>query len=142
MAIKTRRLSKNVAIKLGTKVIGCAKTFKTGFKVNKLDSACAGSNGIDTAEPGNVSFTFEIGGIERVYTEGDIATNVAITEMWAKALAGEEVTIIETGPAAGDPIETYVGYFESGDKNVDIANLSQYNLSGWANSRVAGTVPA
>lgn len=140
MAINTRRLSGNVAVLYGTTVIGCAKTLKLDFKVDKLDSACQGSEGVNTAEPGNIGYTFSLSGIEKVYTAGDAASNISIDQMWADAIGGDSITLVYKGTEIGQPLETYVGYFESGTKNIDIANLSNYELSGWANSRTTGTV--
>lgn len=139
MAIERKRLAKNIRIYRGTVLVGCCDGGDETVTVEEIGTKCVGSNGINTRDPGDVSFDLSLKGIYTTYTSPDAATNVSADQFWADAVAGTEVTIVYGGANTGDAITTYVGYVKSVKKGHSIGAMSTYDVSAWANSCTQGT---
>lgn len=130
----TRRLVKNVSFFKDDVLVGCVESMEISETVTKIGTKCQGSGGVNTAEPGNVEYSWSCSGIEKVYSSGELTTNVSINEFWDDAAAGTEVTIVYGGTVTGDDVETLVGYIQTVSKKATVDDKSTYDVSGWANS--------
>jgi hypothetical protein len=134
MAGTTRILAQNVSFFVGSVLVGCVKSMDISETVTKIGTKCQGSGGVNTAEPGNIEYSWSAEGIEKAYSSGELATNVSVNTFWDGCGAGTEITIVYGGTVTGDDVETMVGYVGQCSKKGQVDGESTYSVSGWGNS--------
>jgi hypothetical protein len=139
MAITRNRLAKNIRFYKGTVQVGCVDGGDETITVDEIGTKCVASNGINTADPGDVTYDLNFKGISTSYTSPDAASNVEAEAFWDDAEAGTEITVIVGGANTGDKIKTYVGWVKSVKINHSIGANSTYDVAVRANSCTKGT---
>jgi hypothetical protein len=134
MAGTTRILATNVSFFRGAVLVGCVKSMDITVTKTKIGTKCQGSGGINTAIPGNSEYSWSCDGIEKVYSTGELSTNVSVNSFWDDCDDGTEITIVYGGTVAADDVETLVGYVSTVSKKGQVDGESTYTASGWGNS--------
>lgn len=141
MAVSRKKLGGNYRIYKGTILIGCADSADESINVDKIPTKCQTLAGINTFDPGDLTYSLSFKGIYTTYTSPDAATNISADAIWTDAAGGTEVTVVLGGPTTGDAIKTYVGYIESVKLGHKVGDNSTYDVTMWANSCTPGTRP-
>ena len=120
MAGTTRILATNVSFFRGAVLVGCVKSMDITVTKTKIGTKCQGSGGINTAIPGNSEYSWSCDGIEKVYSTGELSTNVSVNSFWDDCDDGTEITIVYGGSTVS--------------KKGQVDGESTYTASGWGNS--------
>ena len=142
MARVAKEFGVNAHFYMGTKLVFCAETIEITVTVEEIANKCQGNVGINTARPGDKSFSWSAAGVDHILTGTELTSDVSGDQFLDLTLAGEEVTIIYGGSAAGDPIKTGVGYIRECKQSAARGEDGKYNVSGWFNTLTPGTRPA
>ena len=136
------KMGTNARLYKGTVLIGCADSIKYSIKADKLPTKCQGTAGVNTAEPGDLSYEWSITALWKMFTSSEESSNISAND-WVEAIqVGTEVTIKFQGEDTGDNVYTGVGYTENVELNGKLNENGTLSVSGWFNTLTPSTKPA
>lgn len=136
------KMGSNARLYKGTFLIGCADSIKYSIKADKLPTKCQATGGVNTAEPGDLSYDWSITALWKMFTSAEESTNISAKD-WVEAIkAGTEVTVKFQGEETDDDVYTGVGYTENVELNGKLNENGTLSVSGWFNSLTITAKPA
>ena len=104
---------KDVFLYVGTILVGCATDVSLSVNAESIDAACKSSGGWAESTPGTKSWGGSIGGIYKIYTTPDDATNYSAEDLFDAIDAGTALTIKFGTAGTGDTQYTGTAYVTS-----------------------------
>jgi hypothetical protein len=83
----------NVVVKIGSKVLGCAQSADWTVTRDMDEATCSASSGWKQYSPGQMAWTGSVNGLYREFTAAELATNVALDELFDTLVDGTAVTV-------------------------------------------------
>lgn len=136
------KMGSNARLYQGSVLIGCADSIKYSVKADKLPTKCQASGGVNTAEPGDLSYEWSISALWKLFTSGEEATNISARDWFTAVKSATEITIKFQGEDTGDDVYTGVGYTENLEMNAKLNENGTLSISGWFNTLEISTKPA
>jgi predicted secreted protein len=109
--------------------IGCASDISVSIETQMSSAACRQSGGWASNVPGTHSWTAESGGIIRVATAGDKATNRTFADLVALQLARTPIDLVFGSAISGDTKYTGKAYIGSAKPTSPLDGAATFSVS-------------